>query len=648
MSIDAEIPAAAVADVSVKTKKSKKEKKTQVEGGDDSSKKEKKEKKDKKRKREEEATESAEAVAESVEVADGEKKKKKKSKQEGAGTESTVSTPVTDGEAKLSKKEKKKLAKATAAGSDSTAEATTPVAAKEASSTYDLSAPSASDSETAAYLAENGITVTPATAEYNPYLSFSSLPINTKLRPFLAAYQKPTPIQSCSWPPLFRGKDVVGIAETGSGKTLAFGLPGVHMLSTTEPVNPKASIRLLVIAPTRELASQTFEQLEKLGKFVGIGAVCLFGGVSRDEQARAVKQKNVKIVVGTPGRIMDLAESKEVDFSGVQYLVLDEADRMLDQGFENDIRRIIGYCPGKDKGRQTVMFSATWPESVRRLAGTFLSSPVKITVGSDELSANKRIEQKVEVMESPREKDPRLIYHLRNFMKSHPKNSPFPARILVFALYKKEATRLEQTISRAGFTVAGLHGDLGQEARFKALNAFKEGNVNVLVATDVAARGLDIPDVGLVINVTFPLTTGESTIAFSPLHQYPTFDNHTNISPLSFFHPSILSFPLILPSPPPQRTLSTDVDEQVEPERQVKPSPSSPVKTTNDLSPANSVECYVMPVRRYPQRWIDSPPPSRRRSMVLTVLSTEILPMRRLLRRSSSIRCNEATIHVTF
>lgn len=149
-----------------------------------------------------------------------------------------------------------------------------------------------------------------------------------------------------------------------------------------------------------------------------------------------------------------------------------------------------------------ISVSATWPESVRRLASTFLTNPIKVTVGSDELSANKRISQNVEVLDSSRDKDPRLLYHLRTHLKAHP-----GTRVLVFALYKKEAQRLEGTIRRAGFNVGALHGDMGQDARFKALDAFKNGSVNVLVATDVAARGLDIPDVQLVINVTFPLTT---------------------------------------------------------------------------------------------------------------------------------------------
>ena len=164
-----------------------------------------------------------------------------------------------------------------------------------------------------------------------------------------------------------------------------------------------------------------------------------------------------------------------------------------------------------------LVVSATWPESVRRLASTFLRDPIRITVGSPDLATNKSISQSVEVFNTSYEKDSRLLHHLASHMKSHPSSKSSPTRILVFALYKKEAQRIEVTIGRAGYKVAGLHGDLSQDKRFDALNRFKTGSVNVMVATDVAARGLDIPDVSLVINVTFPLTTGD----LNPLGHLP-------------------------------------------------------------------------------------------------------------------------------
>ncbi|TXT13318.1 hypothetical protein VHUM_00685 [Vanrija humicola] len=432
------------------------------------------------------------------------KKKKKKSKS-GAATpvdtpaatnasspsETAIATPAegdVDTETPaLSKKQLKKL-KAAAAAAE---EAATPAAP-----------PAEFTAADKAYLAEQNITLEPAT--FPPHLNMSTLPVRPEIAKFLSAFPKPTPIQAVSWPALLANRDVVGIAETGSGKTLSFGVPGVNLLAglPAPKKGGKGKLAMLVLAPTRELAQQSFDTLVKLGKGVGIGATALFGGVPKHNQIFELRSEGVRIVVGTPGRTLDLADAGDLDLSGIKYLVLDEADRMLDAGFENDIRRIIAHCPEHSGGRQTVMFSATWPESVRRLASTFLTKSIKVTVGSDELAANKRITQVVEVLDNPRDKDHRLTYHLRNHLKAHP-----GTRVLVFGLYKKEAQRLEYTIRRAGFNVGALHGDMNQNDRFKALEAFKDGSVNVLVATDVAARGLDIPDVQLVINVTFPLTT---------------------------------------------------------------------------------------------------------------------------------------------
>ncbi|RSH77389.1 RNA-dependent ATPase [Apiotrichum porosum] len=448
----------------------------------------KKEKKDKKRSRDEEGGDEV--------------KKSKKSKSKsgeatpaldtGASTpQSTeVSTPA-EGEAPaLSKKQLKKLKAAAAASEASTAAAAS------------IPAPAAFTAADKAYLAEQNITLEPSL--FPPHLDMSTLAVNASIAKFLTVFPKPTPIQAVSWPALLAKRDVVGIAETGSGKTLSFGVPGVnHIASLPAPGKKgKGKLAMLVLAPTRELAQQSFDTLVKLGKECGVAAVALFGGMPKGDQIRQINTEGVRIVVGTPGRTLDLADSGDLDLSSVSYLVLDEADRMLDAGFENDIRRIIAHCPKHEGGRQTVMFSATWPESVRRLASTFLTNPVKVTVGSDELSANKRITQVVEVLDTGRDKDPRLAYHLRTHLKAAP-----GSRVLVFGLYKKEAQRLEQTIRRSGHKVGALHGDMNQNDRFKALEAFKDGSVNVLVATDVAARGLDIPDVQLVINVTFPLTT---------------------------------------------------------------------------------------------------------------------------------------------
>ncbi|ORY35017.1 P-loop containing nucleoside triphosphate hydrolase protein [Naematelia encephala] len=454
-------------------------------------------KEEKKRKRE------AEAEAAPVPTTEGQKesKKEKKSKKEKASSAKAVVDEPTPSVEKPKKDKKSKHI-----DSKGTSELVADTPSTSASTTaIPISVPTTFTPDHDTYLSSNAITLQPHL--YPPQLSIPSLPVTASITSFLSQYTKPTPIQACSWPPLLAGRDVVGIAETGSGKTLAFGVPGLNLLSGLQGGNKKkATIGMLVLAPTRELAQQSHDTLVALGKELGIHSVCLFGGVGKDEQYKSLKDSRVKIVVGTPGRTLDLAEAGDLDLSTVKYLVLDEADRMLDQGFENDIRRIIAHCPAKDAGRQTVMFSATWPESVRRLASTFLNDPVRITVGSDELSANKRIEQIVEVLDDPRQKDARLTHHLKAHLKVHPSTAAAPTRILVFALYKKEAQRIEATLRRQ-FSVAGLHGDLDQASRFKALDKFKRGEVNILVATDVAARGLDIPDVGLVVNVTFPLTT---------------------------------------------------------------------------------------------------------------------------------------------
>ncbi|KAF8523109.1 DEAD-domain-containing protein [Hysterangium stoloniferum] len=374
----------------------------------------------------------------------------------------------------------------------------------------------ASPSDVSAFLTKNRITIhTPEGDDSDvPVLAFDQLDVPSHLRDALLkqGFKHPTPIQSCSWSALLKGKDVVGVAETGSGKTLAFGVPALAKILTSggdlKSKSKSSDISTLVVAPTRELAMQTYDTLEAIGRPWGIGCLCLYGGVDKDAQRNELQGKGskagkVRIVVGTPGRLLDLVEEGCLDLSRVTYLVLDEADRMLDRGFENDIRRIIGNTADQ-KARQTVMFSATWPESVRRLADTFQRNPVRITVGSEDLTANGRVEQVVEVMDDSREKDSRLLSHLRKLL---PKNATTAnARVLVFALYKLEASRLTQNLERNGYAVSSLHGDLSQSQRTAALEDFKLGRTRLMVATDVAARGLDIPEVEMVINYTFPLT----------------------------------------------------------------------------------------------------------------------------------------------
>ncbi|KAL6702967.1 RNA-dependent ATPase [Coniothyrium glycines] len=352
-----------------------------------------------------------------------------------------------------------------------------------------------------AFLAKHIMTIDdpkPAARKLRPITSFKYLPIDESQRAPFAKFDAPTPIQAATWPFLLSGRDMIGVAETGSGKTLAFGVPCVRFIASL-PKEKRRGIKAVIVSPTRELAVQIYDQLVVLADPARLSVVCVYGGVPKDSQVAACRSAH--IVVATPGRLNDLIGDGSADLSKVQYVVLDEADRMLDKGFEEAIRQIISQTP---RDRQTLMFTATWPPSVRELASTFMIAPVRVTIGdnvSGELRANVRIKQQVEVVD-PHAKEQRLLQLLKQYQSGKNKDD----RILVFCLYKKEAVRIENFIRMKGFRVGGIHGDLSQEKRTASLAAFKEGQVPLLVATDVAARGLDIPAVKVVINVTFPLT----------------------------------------------------------------------------------------------------------------------------------------------
>jgi ATP-dependent RNA helicase DBP3 len=252
------------------------------------------------------------------------------------------------------------------------------------------------------------------------------------------------------------------------------------------------------LSPTRELAQQIADVLEEAGSGCGVKTACIYGGTSKGPQRSALRA-GATIIIATPGRLQDLMEEGVCSLDQVSYLVLDEADRMLDLGFEPAIRAIISKT---SKIRQTVMFSATWPLAVDQLAREFMNdpSPVKVMVGSQDLAANHDVTQIVEVLED-RARDARLDSLLQKYHKSRTN------RVLVFVLYKKEADRVENSLQRRGWKVSAVHGDKTQADRTKAVNSFKDGTRPLLIATDVAARGLDIPDVEYVINYSFPLTT---------------------------------------------------------------------------------------------------------------------------------------------
>ena len=321
---------------------------------------------------------------------------------------------------------------------------------------------------------------------------------------------------------------MISIAKTGSGKTCGFLLPSFHnyLQNKGAPCNGRNFSQgpmMLVLAPTRELAIQILEETQKFGRPIGIRSVCCYGGSPKYPQIQAL-QRGVECVIATPGRINDLIEMKKANLSGVQYVVLDEADRMLDMGFEPQIRSIMGKVPDSTK-RQTLLFSATWPKEIQKLAFDFLNDPVQINVGDvNVLNANKDITQNI-IMLSEDEKIDKLKEILSELVntgdqgkeKSTPQAAgrftPKPvdiggkkhAKIIVFVSKKFAAHELANQLWDEGFAVDSLHGDREQWERTKVIQAFKQGTLRMLIATDVAARGLDIKDTGVVVNYDMPV-----------------------------------------------------------------------------------------------------------------------------------------------
>lgn len=515
--------AVAEEDAPVKEKKQKKEKKDKEgkkEKKDKKDKKDKKEKKEKKRKEKEPAEQengevAAEADAMDVDIA--------------ADAAVASDEPVTKKEKKdkKSKDKKEKKSKKTESVPASDAPAPLPATNGAPNLKYQQSDALATvpQVEVDAFLTENHITIHDATnpsSKLRPILKFAHLPTTRLLskNPF-GTFTIPTPIQAASWPFSLSGRDVIGIAETGSGKTYAFSLPCVEALCNLPAKKSEryaTYARAVIVSPTRELAMQTHSSISTMASLVGLSAVCLFGGASKDEQRALLrKNKGADIIVATPGRLKDFLSEGCVSLAEAAFVVLDEADRMLDKGFEDDIKEIIGQCPQKGQ-RQTLMFTATWPATVRGLAESFMVDPVKVIInknkpggeagdgdgtgdGTVELQANSRIEQTVEVVD-PRGKERRLLEILKDAQRGKGRTD----RILVFCLYKKETTRVEQFLESRGVSVCAIHGDLRQDQRTRSLEAFKAGTTTVMLATDVAARGLDIPEVKLVVNLTVRAT----------------------------------------------------------------------------------------------------------------------------------------------
>ena len=307
---------------------------------------------------------------------------------------------------------------------------------------------------------------------------------------FEEGYTSPTPIQEKAIPFILAGKDLVGCAQTGTGKTAAFAIPIIHNLHRMIGSSKKTKeIRCLVVTPTRELAVQIGESFDTYGKYTNIRQLTIFGGVSQVPQVDQLK-KGVDILIATPGRLLDLHKQGYIDFDQLHYLVLDESDLMLDMGFINDVRKIVKLVPNN---RQTLLFSATMPMAIRELADTFLNKPEYVSV-TPVSSTAEIIEQQIYFV--GKEDKRGLLYHLiRNENLSN---------VLVFVRTKHGADNVVKALKKHGVNAEAIHGDKSQTARQRVLDHFKNKEISVLVATDIAARGIDIESLPYVINFDLP------------------------------------------------------------------------------------------------------------------------------------------------
>lgn len=329
---------------------------------------------------------------------------------------------------------------------------------------------------------------------YGPSMTlktFSELNLVEPIKKALAetGYTHPTPIQAAAIPPLLEGKDLLGCAQTGTGKTAAFSLPILQRLATQrrrlEPKNP----RVLILTPTRELAIQIYDSFLIYGKHLQLKYAVVFGGVGQTPQVRSMAP-GVDVLIATPGRLLDLIQQRYIQLGKLEVFVLDEADRMLDMGFINDIRKIIQLLPQK---RHNLFFSATMPADIEKLASTILVNPVRVEV-TPPSSTVERITQSVMFVEKDKKKD--LLRHLlqqKNF-----------DRVIVFTRTKHGANKVVEVLEKNRIAAAAIHGNKSQSARQRALENFRDGKVRVLVATDIAARGIDIDNVSHVINFELP------------------------------------------------------------------------------------------------------------------------------------------------
>ncbi|XP_059474898.1 uncharacterized protein LOC132196349 [Neocloeon triangulifer] len=306
-------------------------------------------------------------------------------------------------------------------------------------------------------------------------------------------FTEPTAIQGQGWPIALSGRDMVGIAQTGSGKTLAYILPAIVHINNQPRLNRGDGPIALVLAPTRELAQQIQQVALEFGSSSRVRNTCVFGGAPKGPQARDL-ERGVEIVIATPGRLIDFLECGKTNLRRCTYLVLDEADRMLDMGFEPQIRKIVEQIR---PDRQTLMWSATWPKEVRILAEEFLKDYIQVNIGSLQLSANHNILQIIDVCQEYEKQ--RKLLQLLSEIGAEKEN-----KTIVFVETKRKVDEITRSIQRDGWNASGIHGDKSQNERDWVLADFRTGKINILVATDVAARGLDVEDVKFVINFDFP------------------------------------------------------------------------------------------------------------------------------------------------
>jgi ATP-dependent RNA helicase RhlE len=323
-------------------------------------------------------------------------------------------------------------------------------------------------------------------------MPFAALGLEPRLLSALkdAGYTEPTPIQSAAIPKILDGTDVIGIAQTGTGKTAAFVLPMLQLLASRVPLGGR-KIRALVVAPTRELAVQIEENARAYSRYIPFRMATVFGGVGERPQIQALRD-NVELIIACPGRLLDLMQQRHGDFSGIEFLVLDEADRMLDMGFLPDIRRIVKALPRK---RQTLLFSATLSGEIEKLTHEFLQQPSIVQVGRRSNPAETVTQVAYEVPK-----------HLKLALLVALLQQPEMDSVLVFSRTKHGADRIARKLESSNIKSATLHSNRTQNQRLRALDAFKAGQVRVLVATDIAARGIDVDGISHVINYDFPMT----------------------------------------------------------------------------------------------------------------------------------------------